>query len=375
TLSQRHTLLCEFLEDYVIQSLKIRQQLSKEEELSRILGTGTTIVIGVNWCPASMKVTCYKDDPSNVVFTFQKQHNHTVGTKEDFCFLPVSKRTKEFIMQKRIEGYECRDVRVSIQRQLNTYIQSNLHIIIGENYNNNYAIIHRDQIIDQNEVYNQYKKIQETAYKKNNDQYDSVHLWMQSLSIEKGYDYYLGSSFSTNFTFAFLRDTQNYRYQKILLYTVVVRHPVTVTGYTVAYCFTTSHGVSPIVPFLKFLKSLRSTNIQKITIDVSNVRLNVINIAFPEARGIKADDVEKITSEFTIKLAIFLNCFGKYTDLIRYLRTYYYLHDSFMRWASCYQPDIYTNMETNNYVESWHNQLKTTYLKRRPNRRVSDVSK
>ncbi|KAI8091661.1 hypothetical protein BDF21DRAFT_409898 [Thamnidium elegans] len=41
-----------------------------------------------------------------------------------------------------------------------------------------------------------------------------------------------------------------------------------------------------------------------------------------------------------------------------------------MRWASCYQPDIYTNMETNNYVLSWHNQLKMTYLKRKPNKRV-----
>ncbi|KAI8091662.1 hypothetical protein BDF21DRAFT_318918, partial [Thamnidium elegans] len=60
-------------------------------------------------CPASMIVTCYKNDPGNVVFTFQKQHNHTVGTKEDFCLLPVSKSTKEFIMQKLIEGYECRD--------------------------------------------------------------------------------------------------------------------------------------------------------------------------------------------------------------------------------------------------------------------------
>ncbi|ORE18675.1 hypothetical protein BCV71DRAFT_162788, partial [Rhizopus microsporus] len=35
-----------------------------------------------------------------------------------------------------------------------------------------------------------------------------------------------------------------------------------------------------------------------------------------------------------------------------------------------YQPDRYTNMETNNYVESWHNQLKTSYLQRRRNRRV-----
>ncbi|KAI8085587.1 hypothetical protein BDF21DRAFT_415538 [Thamnidium elegans] len=48
--------------------------------------------------PASMKVTCYKDDPHNVVFTFQKQYNYEVETKGDFCLLPASKTTKEFIM-------------------------------------------------------------------------------------------------------------------------------------------------------------------------------------------------------------------------------------------------------------------------------------
>lgn len=59
-----------------------------------------------------------------------------------------------------------------------------------------------------------------------------------------------------------------------------------------------------------------------------------------------------------------------YVDLVRYLKTYYFDNNAFMRWTACYQPDVYTNMETNNYVESWHNQLKTTYLRRKQNKRV-----
>lgn len=39
-------------------------------------------------------------------------------------------------------------------------------------------------------------------------------------------------------------------------------------------------------------------------------------------------------------------------------------------WTVANQTAIQTNMETNNFVESWHNQLKTLYLDRRPNRRV-----
>ncbi|ORE07255.1 hypothetical protein BCV72DRAFT_205918, partial [Rhizopus microsporus var. microsporus] len=56
--------------------------------------------------------------------------------------------------------------------------------------------------------------------------------------------------------------------------------------------------------------------------------------------------------------------------LISYLCISYFNNDNFKRWARTYQPAIYTNMETNNYIESWYNQLKTTYLKRKQNRRV-----
>lgn len=39
-------------------------------------------------------------------------------------------------------------------------------------------------------------------------------------------------------------------------------------------------------------------------------------------------------------------------------------------WVASFQPLVFTNMETNNYVENWHNQLKTVYLHRKRNRRV-----
>ena len=45
----------------------------------------------------------------------------------------------------------------------------------------------------------------------------------------------------------------------------------------------------------------------------------------------------------------------------------------FTRWCAAFQPDISTNMETNNFVESWHNQLKTWYFERRRNRRLDTL--
>ena len=51
----------------------------------------------------------------------------------------------------------------------------------------------------------------------------------------------------------------------------------------------------------------------------------------------------------------------------------YLIDDEFMRWSATYQPQILTNMEMNNNIESWHNQLKTNYLQRKRNRRLDHL--
>ncbi|KAG2200565.1 hypothetical protein INT47_012351 [Mucor saturninus] len=45
----------------------------------------------------------------------------------------------------------------------------------------------------------------------------------------------------------------------------------------------------------------------------------------------------------------------------RKLTARYLENDAFMRWSAAYQPQVYTNMETNNYIESWHKNSKITY--------------
>ncbi|KAL7334883.1 hypothetical protein PS15p_200445 [Mucor circinelloides] len=41
------------------------------------------------------------------------------------------------------------------------------------------------------------------------------------------------------------------------------------------------------------------------------------------------------------------------------------------RWVAAFRPLVFTNMDINNYVESWHNQLKTVHLHRKRDRRVN----
>ncbi|KAI9471898.1 MAG: hypothetical protein EXX96DRAFT_582146, partial [Benjaminiella poitrasii] len=68
--------------------------------------------------------------------------------------------------------------------------------------------------------------------------------------------------------------------EKRILYTVVVIHPNTETGFPVAYCFATDHSSEPIVEFLTFLR-INGMNSNKITIDVSKTELLTIKIVFP----------------------------------------------------------------------------------------------
>ncbi|CEJ03034.1 hypothetical protein RMCBS344292_17025 [Rhizopus microsporus] len=79
---------------------------------------------------------------------------------------------------------------------------------------------------------------------------------------------------------------------------------------------------------------------------------------------------ENSRAEYTRKLSQFIQEFSIYPAFMLYFKNNYLDNDRFIKWARAYHPDRYTNMETNNYVESWHNQVKTSYLQRRRNRRV-----
>lgn len=332
---------------------------------------------------------CYllQKRPTNVVvFTFKGDHNHEIGSLSDFESLPVSKNTKKFIFQQLSEGFMCRDVRLSVQRKLTNAFQQFIRIDVNGSTNSN-RIVHRDQILDAGDVYNQYRSIQEKSYKLAEDQKISIQLWLEGLTVDNNYLTFTGVHFKTNFTFGFLSPWQKNiliqspywcldathktsNIDKCLLYTVVVRHPMTGTGCPVAFCFTTDHSTAPLLEFLTFLKNNGCSNVQKITIDVSNVELNAINAVFPQAQvqwclfhvarawmgkiketvktGISATNAtthkaiitslksmmwERNQAEFTVKLRDFIQEHLQYTELMTYLRRYYLGNDAFMHWT------------------------------------------
>lgn len=157
----------------------------------------------------------------------------------------------------------------------------------------------------------------------------------------------------------------------------------------------------PAKEFLMFVRmSIGLQTIRKITIDVSSTKYRAIRAVYPQSTvqwclfhvarawmakirvlvklgssaqnaqvhkamitSLKSMMWEKNADEFIKKLAGFLVTFAIYLD-----------SDKFIQWVAAFQPQTYTNIETNNFVESWHNQLKSTYLERKRNRNDTSTS-
>lgn len=376
-------------------------------------------------CQAKLVVTCPKGHPDIVVIEHIGDHNHEVGGLEDLQHLPLSNATKSLIMQRLREGYSKRDTRIAIQANFRNYIMANINSaadINGGSVDN--FVVHRDQMVDANEIYNMYKKIVESFYKRADSQQESVRKWLEELN-EQRYDTYIAANFNTTFSFGFLSPWQKAlllvsesvcmdathsttNIDKGILYTIVIRHPKTGTGCPVAFFFSTDHSMVPIKDFLYFLRfQVGYRNLKKITIDMSAAEHNAISAVYPgvdvqwclfhvarawmgkireyiklgssslnaEAHksvigALKKMMWEKSQAEFLVQLRRFIEDFWMYPEFLEYFKKKYLENDAFMHWSAAFQPQSFTNMETNNYVESWHNQLKTTYLQRKKNRRV-----
>lgn len=79
---------------------------------------------------------------------------------------------------------------------------------------------------------------------------------------------------------------------------------------------------------------------------------------------------EKLEEALKNKLNLFFEKWATYPEFINFFKNEWCAEQKIKKWSAAYQPEIYTNMATNNFIESWHNQLKSIYLKRQRNRRI-----
>ncbi|KAI9480262.1 MAG: hypothetical protein EXX96DRAFT_633530 [Benjaminiella poitrasii] len=270
-------------------------------------------------------------------------HNHNAGSTEELQHLSLSNDVKNYIIDHLRNGYDKRDIRISIQNNFKKYVSNYLNFSVN---------------------------IQQEKYQQDKNQYESVKLWLKELKEEKHFDTFIGDDFYFNFTFGFLSPLQKKillesdswcldathntsNIARGLLYSIVVRNPLSGTGCPVDFLFTQNQMMWNRMLYQEFFLKLK---------------FNGAAFMLQEHEMIW----ERRKPEFTVKLFQFIQDpeFVRITEFMEYFKQYYLDNDAFMMWTAAYQPQMYTNMETNNYIESWHNQLKTIHLKRKRNRRV-----
>ncbi|ORE16062.1 hypothetical protein BCV71DRAFT_156406, partial [Rhizopus microsporus] len=79
---------------------------------------------------------------------------------------------------------------------------------------------------------------------------------------------------------------------------------------------------------------------------------------------------EKNRETFLLSLLAFNMKYSMHASFLNYRERNYLSREKFVHWSVAFQPQIFSNIETNSFIESWHNQLKTVYLGRKRNRQV-----
>ncbi len=288
---------------------------------------------------------------------------------------------------------------------------------------NSLDIVTRDFHVHFMDIYNIYKKAIYNTFKFDDDDFISTKIWLEKLENKNYFtqciefnDEDICLSFSSQSQIQLLLKSSNFCMDathgitindKIILYSLVIRHPITGNGAPVSYMLTNNHSRLPISIWLSGLKDI-GMRPKRITVDCSIPEINSINSVFrysatiqlclfhvtrawnknikdkikgdsPESNKIlwgiimgelKSLMYEKIILEFEKKLECFLEKWRDHTEFINYFKREWTEEEKTKMWSAAYQPEIFTNMATNIYIESWHNQLKSIYLKRRRNRRI-----
>lgn len=248
-------------------------------------------------CTANLKATVFKTDPTKAVITTISHHNHEIGSLKDLQYLPLSDEIIKVLIETRLrEVFRKRGTRFSIQQSFARYIQQNFASVNSHPAHirsPSTLIIHRDQMVHADEIHNIYKKIQENAYIKHSDVRESIKAWLDGELNDRGFYSFLGDNFDNTYSLGFLLLWQASllvastsvcldathcvaNVQNGILYTVVIRHPLTGAGCPAAYFYTNDHSMVAVKQFLLLQYTVGLRSLTKITIDMSTAEPNAI---------------------------------------------------------------------------------------------------
>ncbi|OAD70670.1 hypothetical protein PHYBLDRAFT_69492 [Phycomyces blakesleeanus NRRL 1555(-)] len=256
-------------------------------------------------------------------------------------------------------GSSCRSARISVLRQIDSWGVG----VRKPNYE---------------KIYNRMKKMTNLLYMFNSDEKASIANWMNEKLPERNYCIFTGdlgvNNIESNLFASGFQSPVQVRVTRIAtsfcldathgisarsgeaMYSLVTQHNVTGKGFPVAYMVINDQTVRPISQWLVHLRERSYFHPLNITIDCSISEVNAITSAFPH--------VAIHYCKFHILRAWQTNLDNK-LHFLRYFETRRTGSEVLLkRWGRPYVDDSHRRYLTNNYIESWHNQLKTIYFGR-----------
>ncbi|KAI8876173.1 hypothetical protein K501DRAFT_298979 [Backusella circina FSU 941] len=164
----------------------------------------------------------------------------------------------------------------------------------------------------------------------------------------------------------------------VIMYTIVIHDDDIERDFPVTFMFSNDQTIGVITQWLSFL----------ITID-SHTELNAISTTFPACKiqyclfhvsqawgqggmmiHLKVLLYEEDPDNFNELIDNFKTRFAAQDVFMEYFERSWCREEKFDIWSRAYHFLEFSYMLTSNYIESWHNQLKSVYLKRTRNKRL-----
>ncbi|OAD68351.1 hypothetical protein PHYBLDRAFT_68897 [Phycomyces blakesleeanus NRRL 1555(-)] len=369
-------------------------------------------------CEATLTIICYADKSHVYVFDFIANHiNHIPeDIKTDLGLFPLTRGCVDDIVTHLTAspGSSARKIRLEILRNIDQQ---------------DYSLNGRK--INYFDIYNKILAINQTIFRLHEDDFKSMKMWFTKKLSPKGFIIFEDNlqTYSNNESLYACEFTSPFQQSKIkaaatfcmdatysitqrsddILYTIVIRNEELDRGFPCAYMLTNDHSLGPIVQWLKHLKDNQLVvNPWQFTIDCSDAETNALMTIFPGCQiqyclfhvsqawyrrlnlkvktGNTAAQNRLVRGEmmaflkhiiYEEHIVVFLdkiaNFIGRYQqsqpDFVQYFETNWCTMTKYCVWSRAFHQLEFSHMLTNNYINSWHNQLKTHFLGHSRNKR------
>ncbi|RIB04219.1 hypothetical protein C2G38_2222975 [Gigaspora rosea] len=319
-------------------------------------------------CKSSICITPPINSSTVILRYYYKHTNHFPGRLSDLCTHSLSKNIREFIQKRALEGLDT----FSIQKLLRfRAVELNDQLKKGVEDHLQDVQILRDALITRDDIYSIVYNVMNGLIYLDRNELCSLDKWQEKLISGGGSCLFERHNKENNleFIFAFQKEEQRKltKLERVMcldgthgmnhhgyhLFTIVMRHPITGSGYPIAFLISEFKLSLTLRRWLEFLK-------------YENEKLNPDIFMVDDAGGWTDVEAQRQVVEAINKWRELGDEAIK--DFANYFE--YWWKPKYEMWMICARGMARNMMDTNNLIEAFHRKLKYMFMRGRPGCRL-----